>query len=215
MLGCVADDSDDSDDSDAESAGSETRDGWSWDPTLYGGSAAHYAVGRVAYPAAVADTLVEAVPLDGSGRLLDVGCGPGSLTLLLAPHVAEAVGVDADPDMLTEAAQLAARQHVRNVTWRHLRGEDLPADLGTFRLVSFAQSFHWMDRPRVAGVVRQMLDRGGALVHVHATTHQGVPGRSRAAVPATAEERHRGVGPASPRGPSTSRARVAAVRDPG
>jgi ubiquinone/menaquinone biosynthesis C-methylase UbiE len=34
--------------------------------------------------------------------LLDVGCGPGSLTLLLAPYVSEAIGVDADGDMLGE-----------------------------------------------------------------------------------------------------------------
>jgi SAM-dependent methyltransferase len=147
---------------------------WSWDPSLYAGSARYYALGRVAYPAQLAEELVEALPLDGSGLLLDVGCGPGSLTLLLAPHVAEAIGVDADLDMLTEASRLAAEQQVPNVTWRHLRGEDLPADLPAPQVVTFAQSFHWMDRPRVAAAVRTMLMPGGALVHVGATTHQGI-----------------------------------------
>lgn len=37
-----------------------------------------------AYPAQLAEELVEALQLDGSGVLLDVGCGTGSLTLLLA-----------------------------------------------------------------------------------------------------------------------------------
>jgi hypothetical protein len=60
------------------------------------------------------------------------------------------------------------------VTWRHLRGEDLPADLPEPQVVTFAQSFHWMDRPRVAAAVRSMLAPGGALVHVGATTHEGV-----------------------------------------
>ena len=41
-------------------------------------------------------------------------------------------------------------------------------------MVTFAQSFHWMDRERVAGVVRRMLVEGGAVVHVGATTHEGV-----------------------------------------
>ena len=50
---------------------------WAWDPTLYEGSAPHYAVGRMAYPPALADALRDALGLDGSGRLLDVGCGPG------------------------------------------------------------------------------------------------------------------------------------------
>lgn len=152
----------------------EASEGWAWDPSLYAGSAKYYTVGRVAYPPQLVAQLVEALGLDGSGVLLDVGCGPGSLTLLLAPHVAEAVGVDADADMLTEASRLANQQQVTNVSWRHLRGEDLPADLPRPSLVTFAQSFHWMDRPRVAVAVRRMLVTDGALVHVGATTHQGI-----------------------------------------
>jgi hypothetical protein len=57
-----------------------------------------------------------------------------------------------------------------------LRGEDLPADLGTFRVVSFAQSFHWMDQAAVARHVRTMIDPGGAWVHVGGTTHRGAAG---------------------------------------
>jgi SAM-dependent methyltransferase len=128
----------------------------------------------VPYPAEVADVLVDALGLDGSGRLLDVGCGPGSLTLLLAPFFAEAIGVDADADMLVEAARLAAQTSVCNITWRHLRGEDLPADVPPVRVATFAQSFHWMDRERVAAAVRGLLVPGGAVVHVGATTHEGV-----------------------------------------
>ena len=147
---------------------------WAWDPSLYAGSAPYYPVGRVAYPPQLVAQLVEALPLDGTGVLLDVGCGPGSLTLLLAPHVAEAVGVDPDADMLEEASRLARQHQVPNVTWRRLRGEELPADLPRPDLVTFAQSFHWMDRPRVAAAVRRMLDANGAVVHVGATTHQGI-----------------------------------------
>ena len=61
---------------------------------------------------------------------------------------------------------------VENVDWVHLRAEELPGDLGTFRVVTFAQSFHWMQRERVAATVREMLEPGGAWVHVHATTHR-------------------------------------------
>ena len=112
---------------------------WQWDPTLYAGAASYYARGRVAYPQALADLLAAELGLDGSGRLLDVGCGPGSLTLLLAPLVSEAIGVDADPDMIAEAEGLAAQAALRNVRWQVLRAEDLPAGLGLFRLVTFAQ----------------------------------------------------------------------------
>ncbi|HYN96926.1 MAG TPA: class I SAM-dependent methyltransferase [Pilimelia sp.] len=149
---------------------------WQWDESLYAGSAPHYAVGRMPYPARLAEAIRDSVGLDGGGRLLDVGCGPGSLTLSLAAYVDSAVGVDADPDMLAEARRAAADQGIRNIDWRHLRAEDLPADLGTFRLVTLAQSFHWMDRPLVARRVRGMLGADGAWVHVSATTHRGVAG---------------------------------------
>ncbi|MEK8108991.1 class I SAM-dependent methyltransferase [Micromonospora sp. M12] len=86
------------------------------------------------------------------------------------------MGVDADRDMLAEGQQRAAEVGVTNVEWRQLRAEALPADLGTFRVVTFAQSFHWMDRPLVAGRVREMLTPDGAWVHVGANTHQGVAG---------------------------------------
>jgi trans-aconitate methyltransferase len=152
-----------------------SADGWSWDPSLYAGSAPFYRLGRVPYPPALADRLAQALDLDGTGRLLDVGCGPGSLTLLLAPHFAEAVGIDADPDMLVEADQQARTDGTTEVRWRHLRAEELPADLARPTVVTFAQSFPWTDRPRVARIVRAMLADGGALVHMGARTHEGVP----------------------------------------
>ncbi|WP_438003003.1 class I SAM-dependent methyltransferase [Sorangium sp. So ce321] len=45
--------------------------------------------------------------LDGSGRLLDVGCGPGTITIELADRFEEAIGLDPDEDMLTAAADRA------------------------------------------------------------------------------------------------------------
>ncbi|MEZ0447572.1 class I SAM-dependent methyltransferase [Cellulomonas sp. ICMP 17802] len=146
---------------------------WRWDPTLFEGSAAHYVVGRLPYPPALADALRDALGLDGTGRLLDVGCGPGSLTLLLAPLFASAVGVDPDPGMLAEARRATGSAPVE---WRQLRAEELPGGLGTFRTVVFAQSFHWMDQPLVAELVRGMLDPAGAWVHVAAMTHRGADG---------------------------------------
>jgi SAM-dependent methyltransferase len=144
------------------------------DPNLYTGSARHYAVGRMPYPDSLAVAVRDALGLDGTGRLLDVGCGPGALTKVLAPHFASVVGVDADPAMVAEAERA-----VPGGTFRVVRAEDLPAGLGTFRVVSFAQSFHWMDQPLVAARVRPMIAAGGAWVHIGATTHRGVGATDR------------------------------------
>ncbi|MGZ4521280.1 MAG: class I SAM-dependent methyltransferase [Mycobacteriaceae bacterium] len=146
-----------------------------WDETLYRGSASYYAQGRLPYPAAMAEALRAELESDGRGRLLDVGCGPGSAALVFAPLFGQVVGIDADADMIAEAERQAASHGVENAEWRVLRAEELPAGLGSFRVATFAQSFHWMDRPRVAHTVFAMLEPGGAWVHVDATTHQGVP----------------------------------------
>jgi SAM-dependent methyltransferase len=148
--------------------------GWHWDPSLYAGSAAYYLRGRVPYPHDLLDRLAAEVGLDGTGRLLDLGCGPGSLTLLLAPVFEHATGLDADPDMLAEGARAAAAAGITNIEWVESRAEELPADLGPFRMATLAQSFHWMDRPLVARLLRAALTPGGVVVHVHASTHQGV-----------------------------------------
>lgn len=131
-------------------------------------------MGRLPYPDALPAVVRAELELDGSGRLLDVGCGPGSLTLPLAPLFAEAVGIDADAGMIDEAERRARAARVGNVRWSRMRAEELPSDLGEFRVATFAQSFHWMDGDRVAALVRGMLEPGGRLVHVGATTHRGV-----------------------------------------
>ena len=139
--------------------------GWQWDETLFGGSAEHYARGRMPYPVALADAL----GLDGTERLLDVGCGPGSLTHLLAPCVAEAIGVDADADMV----RVAARGAAANTRFVQLRAEELPGGLGTFDVITIAQAFHWFETDEVARTLHAMLEPEGTLVHVGATTHEG------------------------------------------
>ena len=90
----------------------------------------------MAYPVALGEAIRDELDLDGRGRLLDVGCGPGSLTLLLAPYFAEAVGVDADGDMVEVAASRAAEQKLSNVKWQQLRAEELPGELGSFQSIA-------------------------------------------------------------------------------
>jgi SAM-dependent methyltransferase len=141
---------------------------WEWDESVFAGTAAHYRRGRPPYSPALADAVSVAVDLDGQARLLDVGCGPGVVALQLAGLFEQVVGVDSDAAMLDEAARAAGEQHIRNVSWVRMRAEDLPGDLGRFRVIAFAQSFHWMDRPRVAAITREMLDPDGAVIQFDA-----------------------------------------------
>lgn len=141
---------------------------WTWDESLFAGAARYYEQGRLPYAPGLAAAMADALGLDGRGRLLDAGCGPGTAALRLAPLFSAVVGLDPDPGMLACAAAAAARRGVGNATWVRSRAEALPAGLGRFRCVTFAASFHWMDRPGVAAAVATMLDPDGAAVQVDA-----------------------------------------------
>ncbi len=140
---------------------------WEWDDTLFAGTASYYQRGRLPYAPGLVDVLTEVLKLDGQRRLVDVGCGPGTLALSLAHLFSEIVGVDPDSEMIAEAARGAAERGVtEKAQWVQARAEDLPAGLGTFTVAAFGQSFHWMDRDLVAATIREMLQPGGALVHI-------------------------------------------------
>ena len=146
-----------------------------YDPLLYSGSAPHYVRGRPPYSAELAPVLRAELGLDGTGRLLDVGCGPGPLALALAPLFAETIGVDPDAGMLAEAERLARASGHANVRFVRGLAEELGALVdGRFRAVSFGQSFHRTERERVAEWVYDALEPGGALVLV-AHTVEGRP----------------------------------------
>ena len=141
----------------------------------YAGAAPHYRRGRPRYSPELEATLVRELRLDGRGRLLDVGCGPGILTTRLCGLFDEAIGLDPDADMLREAGAAAADAGITNIAWVHARAEDLPdAAPGPYRLITFGQSFHRVDEMRVAETVYDMLEpRGSVAMIVHST--QGRP----------------------------------------
>ncbi|WP_020580056.1 class I SAM-dependent methyltransferase [Actinopolymorpha alba] len=145
-----------------------------YDPTIYDGAAVHYRYGRPAYSSDLEALLAEELDLDGSGRLLDVGCGPGILTVRLVHLFAEAVGLDPDPEMLAEGRRAAEERGIANIAWVQALAEDLPgAAPGTYRVVTFGSSFWWTDEVRVAEAVYDVLEPGGALVLV---THKAGAG---------------------------------------
>jgi SAM-dependent methyltransferase len=165
--------------------------GWEWDDTLFAGAATYYQRGRLPYAPGLVDVLAEVLDLDGRGRLVDVGCGPGTLALSLAHLFSEVVGVDPDREMIAEAGRGAVERGVtEKAQWVRARAEDLPAGLGTFTVATFGQSFHWMDRDLVAATTRDMLQPGGALVHISdlKTETRSVDGLPYAAVPCAAIE---------------------------
>ncbi|HEY4408663.1 MAG TPA: methyltransferase domain-containing protein [Acidimicrobiia bacterium] len=101
-------------------------------------------------------------------RLLDVGCGPGTLTVDLARRVGpagEVVGVDVAEAVVAEAADHAAAQGVANVSFRvgdFRTGGDLPD--GSFDVVHAHQVLQHLRDPVGALAAMGRLARPGGLV---------------------------------------------------
>ncbi|MEU6699227.1 class I SAM-dependent methyltransferase [Pseudonocardia sp. NPDC046786] len=104
------------------------------------------------------------------GRLLDLGCGPGSLASRAAARFpdAEIVGVDVDPVML----ELARRTTGDRVRWvdADLAAPDWPDPLdGPFDAIVSATALHWLQEsalPALADRLAGLLRPGGVFVNV-------------------------------------------------
>jgi len=134
-------------------------------------AAAHYVAGRPPYSPRLIRRVVELCALTQEHRVMDLGCGPGLLTLAFAPFAREVVGVDPEPEMLRVAA---ARGAPANVAWIEASSNDLGPRFGRFFLTVMGRSFHWMDRADTLRRLDAMIERCGAVVLFH-DTHPNVP----------------------------------------
>src|SRR5437899_7146962 len=96
-----------------------------YDRTRFQGNAPYYSR-FVTYPQALFTLLERECALNGQGRLLDLGCGTGQLTIPLASLFEEAVGLDLEPEMIQEAERVAREAGVGNIQWICGAAEDLP-----------------------------------------------------------------------------------------
>ncbi|HEY3798889.1 MAG TPA: class I SAM-dependent methyltransferase [Caulobacteraceae bacterium] len=133
-------------------------------PDAYSGLVDDYVRYRVPYPPAMLEEMLARVALPSSPRLLDLACGPGRLTLAIAPRFAEVLAVDQEPDMVAAGARLAAERGLTQIRWKVGRVEDLALAAGSFQLVTAAEAFHRMEQAKVAAAVFSWLAPGGAFV---------------------------------------------------
>jgi ubiquinone/menaquinone biosynthesis C-methylase UbiE len=68
---------------------------------------------------------LELVGYDGSGRVLDVACGPGTLSLLIHDEAGEIHAIDFSPGMLECFNREIARRGIANITTYHMDGQNL------------------------------------------------------------------------------------------
>jgi SAM-dependent methyltransferase len=123
-------------------------------------TAPYYARYREPYPPSFFREVARREGLDGHQRLIDIGCGPGSLAVGFAPFVRSCVGVDVETEMLAAARVEAARAGV-HLDLIQARIEDLPADIGAFHAVTIGRALHWFDRDEALAVLDRIVAENG------------------------------------------------------
>jgi ubiquinone/menaquinone biosynthesis C-methylase UbiE len=113
------------------------------------------------------ELLVEqAAPAPGQ-RILDLGCGTGTLAIQVKRREpgAEVVGLDADPAMLSQAREKAERAGVE-LTLTEGFSNELPFEEGSFDRVLSTLFFHHLDpepKRQTAREIARVLSKGGEL----------------------------------------------------
>jgi len=142
---------------------SETK---KYDLSIYEGTAWYYSRFRPKYPPSLVSLLREKFRLDGTGRLLDLGCGPGPVAIALAHLFEKVLAMDPDDGMRAEGERIARERGINNIEWRFGGSKDLSSALGQFRLVTMGNSFHWMDRARTLDALYDIVTDGGGIAVV-------------------------------------------------
>jgi 2-polyprenyl-3-methyl-5-hydroxy-6-metoxy-1,4-benzoquinol methylase/tetratricopeptide (TPR) repeat protein len=87
--------------------------------------------GTPAYSARAREELVQRLPryLDSKDEVVDVGCGNGEMTLLVAPHCGSIVGYDISPALIHQASAAANARSVKNARFAVLDlGRGVPSE---------------------------------------------------------------------------------------
>lgn len=113
----------------------------------FGAAADAYATSAVHAQGASLGRLLALVQPQADWHVLDVATGAGHTALALAPFVADVVGVDLTPQMVSRARALAAERGVTNVTFEVGEAENLPVRPASFDLVTCRVALHHFVHP--------------------------------------------------------------------
>lgn len=140
----------------------------------HAGTADHYAAHRPGYGEAAIEYLVDRFDLSDA-RVLDLGCGPGTLAVPLAAHTGSIVAMDPDEAMLARAREHAQEAGRENLAFRSGSDAELHDVMGPFRLTTMGRSFHWMDGRKTIRQLRAITEPAGgvAILNDHGLLTRG------------------------------------------
>ena len=119
-----------------------------------------YRESRIQLTAAFFAALAGAASVSGNDDLLDLGSGPGEVTLGMAPYGGRMTAIDCEQPMLDELAR-RARSAGREIRMIHTKVEEAPLDLGRFRLITIGHAHWFMHHPGTFERLDRWLAEGG------------------------------------------------------
>lgn len=102
--------------------------------------------------------------IGGRPRVLDIGCGNGSLLALLAPRIEQGVGVDASAGMI-ERARPRSAEHPQ-LRFEVIDGPRLPVDDASVDVAISMLSFRYLDWDPLMQELRRVMRPGGHLLAI-------------------------------------------------
>ncbi len=133
----------------------------------FGANAAKYSTSVVHAKGASLQRLVDLVEPKSTWSALDVATGAGHTALTFAPHVGSIIASDLTPQMLVEAAKLAADRKLSNFSTAPADAEKLPFADASFDLVTCRiAAHHFPDIPQFVREVKRVLKPGGTFALV-------------------------------------------------
>lgn len=122
-----------------------------------------YSKFRPSPPPDFIDSMIKYLQSKVSGELkqaVDIGCGTGQSTTVLAPHFEKIIGFDASEAQIESAKR---NRSLPNVTYKVGDCSKLPLPDSSVHLVTSSQAVHWFDLPQFFTEVKRILVLNGVM----------------------------------------------------
>ncbi|CAF1115331.1 unnamed protein product [Adineta steineri] len=131
-------------------------------------TAAHsdfYSQCRPTYPVEMMNKIINYLSLkytiNDNDLAIDIGCGTGQSTVLLAPYFQRIIGYDVSEQQINKANETNTHS---NINYKVSVGNDIPHEDSSLALIISGHAAHWFDLPYFYNEVKRTLKINGVLV---------------------------------------------------